>query len=249
MSHTNSTANYNLPQFVTSDKPAWLTDINNAFLAIDTGMDAAKDVADAAASDAGTALTNAASAQADATAADGKASGVIASISDAFDSTATYAVGDIVIYNSLLYVCSVAVVTPGAWTGSVNWTRTTVETLIDDLKDEINDNYTAGVGDTLSLRYKIFPGMVTNSKKRINFWVDSAKLIDTANVNSCTITGSSLRLYTYNTNEQISVNDGTWSFIVRSDGIQCQIDLTTAIDSDNAVNVYFSPATTLTFTA
>lgn len=38
MSHTNSTANYNLPQFVGSDKPAWLTDINTAFSGIDTQM-------------------------------------------------------------------------------------------------------------------------------------------------------------------------------------------------------------------
>ena len=38
MSHTNSTTHYSLPQFVTSDKPAWLTDINNAYTAIDTGI-------------------------------------------------------------------------------------------------------------------------------------------------------------------------------------------------------------------
>ena len=133
MSHTNSTPNYNLPQFVTTDKPAWLTDINNAFLAIDTGIDAAKDAADAAQSDATSAGTTAGAAATAASAADTKASGAIASIANAFDTTATYNVGDLVIYNSLLYACTVAVTTPGAWTGSANWGRITVEDKLDAL--------------------------------------------------------------------------------------------------------------------
>ena len=31
MAHTNSTTNYSLPQFLPTDKPAWLTDVNGAF--------------------------------------------------------------------------------------------------------------------------------------------------------------------------------------------------------------------------
>lgn len=38
MGHTNSTVNYNLPQFIGTDKPSWLGDINNAFSAIDTAI-------------------------------------------------------------------------------------------------------------------------------------------------------------------------------------------------------------------
>lgn len=125
MSHTNSTANYNLPQFVTTDKPAWLTDINGAFSAIDTGIDAAKDAADAAQSDATDALTAAGSAGTAATAADTKAAGALASIAPAFSSTDTYAEGDLVIYNSLLYICIDAVTTPGAW-DSTKWSRSTI---------------------------------------------------------------------------------------------------------------------------
>lgn len=49
MGHTNSTVNYNLPQFVGSDKPSWLGDVNGAFLAIDTAIAAAKTEADSAA--------------------------------------------------------------------------------------------------------------------------------------------------------------------------------------------------------
>ena len=51
MSATNHTANYNLPQFIGTDVPSWLTDINGAFSAIDTAIDAAKDAADGAAGD------------------------------------------------------------------------------------------------------------------------------------------------------------------------------------------------------
>lgn len=38
MSHTNTTANYNLPQFVGTDKPSWLTDVNGAMTSIDAQM-------------------------------------------------------------------------------------------------------------------------------------------------------------------------------------------------------------------
>ena len=35
MSHTNQTTHYNFPQFVGTDQPAWLTDVNGAFSSID----------------------------------------------------------------------------------------------------------------------------------------------------------------------------------------------------------------------
>lgn len=38
--HTNSTSNYELPQFIGTDKPQWLTDINQAFVSIDTAIHA-----------------------------------------------------------------------------------------------------------------------------------------------------------------------------------------------------------------
>ena len=37
MGHTNTTQNLNLPQFVSTDKPTWLGDINGAFQSIDAG--------------------------------------------------------------------------------------------------------------------------------------------------------------------------------------------------------------------
>ena len=133
MGHTNSTIHYNLPQFLTSDKPAWLTDVNNAMSDIDTAVYAAQTKADTAFSDAGAAQADATAALTNAATADAKGAGACASIADTFDATTVYSVGEKVIYNSLLYTCSVAVTTPGPWTGSTNWTRATVEGIIDGL--------------------------------------------------------------------------------------------------------------------
>lgn len=55
MSHTNSTPNYNLPQFVGTDKPTWLNDVNGAMSAIDTQMKANADSATSASTSATTA--------------------------------------------------------------------------------------------------------------------------------------------------------------------------------------------------
>lgn len=38
MSHTNSTTNYNLPQFIGTDTPGWLTDVNGALADIDAAI-------------------------------------------------------------------------------------------------------------------------------------------------------------------------------------------------------------------
>lgn len=38
MSHTNSTTNYNLPQFIGTDTPGWLTDVNGAMSDIDAAI-------------------------------------------------------------------------------------------------------------------------------------------------------------------------------------------------------------------
>lgn len=150
MSHTNSTTNYSLPQFVTSDKPAWLTDVNNAYSVIDTGMHNAQTKANTADTNASQALLDAASAASAASAADAKGAGSVASLADTFQTTETYAVGDLVMYNNLLYKCTVAVDTPGAWTGSTNWTRATVEGVIGDLSaSDISYGISSNVGTAL----------------------------------------------------------------------------------------------------
>lgn len=130
MAHSGTTTNYALPQFAPTDKPAWLTDINGAFTTIDTAIDAAKDAADAAQGDATQAITDAGNAGTAALTADAKGAGAVASIAPAFDPATIYAVGEKVMYNNLLYRCTVAVVTPGPWTGATNWERVTAIGLI-----------------------------------------------------------------------------------------------------------------------
>lgn len=69
MGHTNSTANIALPQFIGTDKPTWLGDVNGAFSAIDSKIGTID--ADIAATDAkaDNAVADAASAVATATSA------------------------------------------------------------------------------------------------------------------------------------------------------------------------------------
>ena len=142
MSHTNSTTNYALPQFLTSDKPAWLTDINTAFADIDTAIKDAYDDAAAAQGDATQALTDAGNASTAAATADAKGAGAVASIAPSFDPTTVYSVGTKVMYNNLLYRCTVAVTTPGPWTGVANWERVTAIGLIPTEASELP--FTAG---------------------------------------------------------------------------------------------------------
>lgn len=59
MSSTNKTSHYNLPQFIGSDIPTWLGDINSAMTAIDSGINAAATAASGAATDAAAAQKSA----------------------------------------------------------------------------------------------------------------------------------------------------------------------------------------------
>lgn len=63
MGATNHTANYDLPQWIGSDKPTFLGDLNDAFLKIDTGMKTNQSEISGAVSDAGNALAKATSAE------------------------------------------------------------------------------------------------------------------------------------------------------------------------------------------
>lgn len=53
MSATNNTTNFNLPLFIGSDKPAWLTDWNGAMTTIDTKMQEVKTEAASASTESG----------------------------------------------------------------------------------------------------------------------------------------------------------------------------------------------------
>ena len=63
MGHTNQTTNLHLPQFIGSDKPTWLSDVNGAMLAIDTAYGTIEAQASSAATAAAGAVTTANAAQ------------------------------------------------------------------------------------------------------------------------------------------------------------------------------------------
>lgn len=80
MSHTNKTPNYELPQFIGTDKASWLGDLNPAFLAIDTGMQSNKVSAQAAEVSAGEASALAQSANSVANSANSSATKALSEI-------------------------------------------------------------------------------------------------------------------------------------------------------------------------
>lgn len=97
MSHTNSTTNYGLPEFLSSDKPAWMGDMNPAFSDIDAQMKLNADAVAQANTDIGTVGLNFAA---------------------GYSNVSTYDVGDVVTYNKRMYVCDVAVTVPEAFDNS-----------------------------------------------------------------------------------------------------------------------------------
>ena len=212
MSHSNSTQYYSLPQFDSTDKPAWLVDVNPAYAAIDAGIHAAKAAADSAQGDATQALTTAGEAATAAAGADAKGSGAIASLATAFDTTATYNVGDVVIYNNLLYVCTVDVVTPGPWTGSSNWNRTTMEALthkIINADDVVYDNTSSAmtatnVQDAIDELDNRIDNAVTYdlTEKVIGHWQNGKPLYEKTINWDGTIAGSSQEIDTNITNPE-----------------------------------------------
>lgn len=115
MSHTNSTTNYGLPQFLSSDKPAWMADINVAMSDIDAQMKLNADAASTANTDIGTIALNFAS---------------------GYSNMSTYDVGDVVVYDKRMYVCDVAVTVPEAF-DNAKWSYYRVSDASDALANVI----------------------------------------------------------------------------------------------------------------
>ena len=182
MAHTNETSNYELTQFVGSDKPAWLVDYNGDMLKIDTDMKAISDVADAAKSKADTNETNIATVTTTANSASAKASGAISDLSDEYDPTSTYAVGDLVIYNNLLYKCTTAITVPEAFDGT-HWTRTTIEELIDTINSKLTENSITGLSVSSGM------AVIARAFYKINHLVILNARIEFTTVDDHTISG------------------------------------------------------------
>lgn len=128
MSHTNTTTNYGLPQFLSSDKPAWMADINVAFADIDSQMKTNADAASAAQTTANDAVLNGA---------------------PGYSNLSTYAVGDVVNYLGRVYKCDIAVTTPEAF-DNAKWSYyrlSDASAQLDVIDDEIGSTDISGIGD------------------------------------------------------------------------------------------------------
>lgn len=69
-----------------------------------------------------------------------------ASIAPDYDSTSTYAVGDLVLHEGQLYECSTAISTAEAWTAA-HWTSKTVAAELSSLMGDLSNIQTATSGD------------------------------------------------------------------------------------------------------
>ncbi|MBO7697243.1 MAG: hypothetical protein J6Y28_04140 [Acholeplasmatales bacterium] len=58
-----------------------------------------------------------------------------------FSSESTYAVGEFVTYQGILYKCTTAVTTAGSWTGATNWSATDVGTELQDTYGPSRPNF------------------------------------------------------------------------------------------------------------
>lgn len=173
MGHTNSTANLALPQFIGTDKPTWLSDVNGAFAAIDTyagNNDAALAITDAkadtaigdaasAVTTAGNAATTAGNAAATATAANTVAGnaltvanginskvGVLTDLHTTDKSTVVNAINEV--YDALPAAASVEIQSSTLTAGSTSLTLTFTDQTIGaaTLVDIYTDDY--GVSPT-----------------------------------------------------------------------------------------------------
>lgn len=154
MAHTNQTPNYALSEFIGTDKPAWLVDYNGDMEKIDLAMKAISDVATAAKTKADNVETDLVLTTATANDAQAKATEALSNMADTYDATATYALGDLVLYQGVFYVCTTAIIVPEAFNGD-HWHRTTIEEIRNALELKIGNLETVvaqkDVYETLSI--------------------------------------------------------------------------------------------------
>lgn len=106
-------------------------------MAVAGGYTGTKEQFEADLGNSGTNATNAASSASAAAASATTASNAAANFAPTYSTSATYSVGDYVLYNSGLYECNTAITTAEAWTAA-HWTAVKVGPELTDLKNAIN---------------------------------------------------------------------------------------------------------------
>lgn len=152
--HTNATTNYELPQFVGTDKPTWLGDFNEAMADIDAGMhENASDIASMA-TDVTNAVATASQASQDVT----TLTGTVTSLSSTVSGVQTTANNAQSTANSALNVANTKVSTNDLFdliypVGSIylSVNNTSPSTLFGGTWTQIKDTFLLGAGDDYTL--------------------------------------------------------------------------------------------------
>lgn len=138
----------------------------------------------------------------------GDLSGILRIIGSTYDSTSTYAVGDYVIYDSKLYVCTTAITSPETWNG-LHWQQTTIitvlETLSSSVSGKMDKNNPTGTGNLTMSGDVVINGNVSLSTKVSAYDQSIGKTLTgtlTAGLTTLTlsdaaiVTGSTIDIYT-----------------------------------------------------
>lgn len=181
MGATNTTANYSLSQFVSTDKPAWLQDYNGDMLKIDTGINAAKIAADSAALDAG-------AAQSDATAANTAINNTITPAITALQTTVGNQGGAINTINSLI------------GNGTPTTTDQTIIGAINEINGKIDHVVSSIIADGVKTIGTIFNELYASVATLSNFEKSNLKLIEITSTSTnikhvSVITSTELRFF------------------------------------------------------
>lgn len=154
--HTNTTPNYNLPQFVSTDKPTWLGDVNGAMSAIDTAIAGVNSTATGADSKADNATTTANTAATTA----GNAATLAETANTNANSALTTAGNAATAANAAQSAASAVDTKVGALTDLTTTDKTSVIAAINEVKSE-DGTITLNMGDLTNLTTTIKTDLVS----------------------------------------------------------------------------------------
>ena len=185
-------------------------------------------------------------------------------ITDEYDAESTYAIGDMVIHENALYVCSTAITTAEAW-NSAHWTLTDIATAIGTVKTAIptktsdlqNDSGFAQIDDTQVSASKTYSSEKIESELQnkyelvtsIDLQVNNSIIDENTNVTLDSVTGNYVSGYTFTTTSgsvefnQTSENNKLYLLEFTMTNF-AQNKIFVAFGSDEPADVYYGNANT-----
>lgn len=205
MGHTNETSNYHLPQFIGTDKPTWLGDVNGAMLAIDNAIAGVASDATSAVSIANGAATLATSASEAASAATTTAEAAstaatsAASVANTAADTANNAQSTAVLAKSTADTASATATATDTKVGALTDLQTTDKTSVVAAINEIDGEVNKGSVSVTADGVKTIGALLEDLFALIDFTKISTNSKFTVNVSGGSIDVAHIELYTNNT--------------------------------------------------